>query len=104
MVERAPPMDFRATWRRHGGGRRRSVALAALAVVVPVAICGDDRGASAGALGHAHESAAELDALHTPDLLLTVRAEDPARDDARNAIDGKLETACTGRAGQTQWR
>ncbi len=103
MVERAPPMDFRTAWRRYGGGRRRSLAAASLALAVPIAVCGN-RGASAGALGHAHESAAELDALRTPDLLLTVRAEDPARDDARNAIDGKLETAWTGRAGQTQWR
>src|SRR5579862_8742840 len=106
MVKGAPPMDARdsrADWRRTRGGRGRAIAIASLAIGVPVSICGD-RGASAGALGHVRASAAELDALHTPDLLLTVHAEDPARDDARNAIDGKLETAWTGRAGQTQWR
>jgi hypothetical protein len=108
MVERAPPMNFRAfraahaDRRRTRGGRARALAIASLAIGVPVTICGD-RGASAG-VGRVHASAAELDALHTPDLLLTVRAEDPTRDDARNAIDGKLETAWTGRAGQTQWR
>ncbi len=94
---------FRAGWPRLGRARRRWIAGVIVAVAVPAAIVGD-RGALAGALGHAHETAAELDALHTPDLLLAVRAEDPARDDARNAIDGKLETAWTGRAGQAQWR
>jgi hypothetical protein len=89
--------------RRFGVGHRQTIHLVALAAIVPLFL-GGDRRASAGALGQPHESAAELDALHTPDLLLTVRAEDPARDDARNAIDGKLETAWTGRAGQPQWR
>lgn len=96
-------MVFRAPRLRTGGSGRWAAAVAALAAVVPAAI-GGDRRASAGALGQAHETAAELDALRAPDLLLTVRAEDPARDDARNAIDGNLETAWTGRAGLAQWR
>jgi hypothetical protein len=95
-------MSSRPT-RRFGVGHRQTIHLVALAAIVPLFL-GGDRRASAGALGQPHASAAELDALHTPDLLLTVRAEDPARDDARNAIDGKLETAWTGRAGQPQWR
>jgi len=96
-------MFSRASWPRSDRVRRAYVAMASFAAVVPVAIC-NDRGASAGALGHAHESAAQLDALHAPNLLLTVRAEDPQGDDPRNAVDGNLETAWTGRAGLTQWR
>lgn len=96
-------MDSPASLRRLGRSHGWTATLVALAAVVPVTLCGDAR-ASAGALGNAHASAAELDALRAPDLLRSVRAEDPARDDARNAVDGNLETAWTGRPGQTQWR
>ena len=44
-----------------------------------------------------------LDALHTPSLA-GVRAADPSGDSARFAIDGHLETAWTGRAGELEWK
>jgi hypothetical protein len=73
-----------------------------LAVTLPLALT-HSRHASAGALVVAHERASVLDALHAPDLL-AVRAADPSGDDARLAVDGRDETAWTGRPGETSWK
>ena len=71
-----------------------SQALIALADVGP---------ASARPLVLGEQRSGVLDALHTPDLY-AVRAADPSSDDARLAVDGRVDTAWAGRAGETQWR
>ena len=84
---------------------RRALAgltIVSLAATLPVALSDVGR-ASAGPLVVAHERATVLDALRTPDLR-AVRAGDPSGDDARLAVDGREDTAWTGRAGEVQWR
>jgi hypothetical protein len=75
--------------------------LVSLSVTLPIALTHPSP-AAAGALVVEHERASVLDALHTPDLLV-VRATDPSGDDARLAVDGRDETAWTGRPGETRW-
>lgn len=72
-----------------------------LAVTLPIGLT-HPRPAAAGALVVEHERASVLDALRSPDLLV-VRAGDPSGDDARFAVDGREETAWTGRPGETRW-
>lgn len=78
------------------------LTLASLAVTLPLALA-HTRHASAGALVVAHERGSVLDALHAPSLLV-VRAADPSGDDARLAVDGRDDTAWTGRPGETRWK
>ena len=88
-------------------GKRRGLVLAgvtivSLAVTLPLALTSERR-ASAGALVTARERTNVLDALRTTEVL-AVRAADPSGDDARLAIDGRVETAWTGRPGELQWK
>ncbi len=78
------------------------VALGALAGTVPIALSPASP-ASARPVDSSRGRAPVLDALRTPSLV-EVRAADPSGDDARFAIDGRDETAWTGRAGELQWR
>jgi hypothetical protein len=73
-----------------------------MAVTLPLALT-HPRPAAAGALVVAHERTSVLDALRTPDVL-AVRAADPSGDDARLAVDGRDDTAWTGRPGETRWK
>ena len=59
--------------------------------------------ASAGSVAAARGRTSILDALHAPSLI-GVRAADPSGDTARFAIDGHLDTAWTGRAGELEWK
>jgi hypothetical protein len=77
------------------------VTLGALAVTLPIGLT-HPRSAAAGALVVEHERTSVLDALRSPDLL-AVRATDPSGDDARLAVDGREETAWTGRPGELRW-
>jgi hypothetical protein len=63
----------------------------------------DPRLASAGSVDVSHQRTNVLDALHTPSLA-GVRAADPSGDSARFAVDGHLNTAWTGRAGELEWK
>jgi hypothetical protein len=78
------------------------VTLVSLAATLPIALTNAGR-ASAGALVVAHERTGVLDALRTPDLL-AVRAADRSGDDARFAVDGRDDTAWTGRPGEMAWK
>jgi hypothetical protein len=75
--------------------------LVSLAVTLPIALTHPSP-AAAGALVVEHERASVLDALRSPDLLV-VRAADPSGDDARLAVDGRDDTAWTGRPGEARW-
>jgi hypothetical protein len=77
------------------------VTLVSLAATLPVAMGSAGR-AAAGSLVQARARTNLLDALHTPDLL-TVQTGDPAGSDPRLAIDGRDDTAWTGRPGETTW-
>src|ERR1017187_3971862 len=85
--------------------RRGSVlagaTLVSLAITLPIALTHPSP-AAAGALVVGHERASVDDALRGPDLLV-VRAADPSGDDARFAVDGRDDTAWTGRPGETRW-
>jgi hypothetical protein len=75
--------------------------LVSLAITLPIALTHPSP-AAAGALVVEHERASVVDALRSPDLLV-VRAADPSGDDARFAVDGREDTAWTGRPGETRW-
>ncbi|HEX3342924.1 MAG TPA: discoidin domain-containing protein [Polyangiaceae bacterium] len=72
-----------------------------LAVTLPIALTHPSP-AAAGALVVEHERSSVVDALRSPDLV-AVRAADPSADDARLALDGRDDTAWTGRPGETRW-
>ncbi len=72
-----------------------------LGATLPVALTELHR-ASASSLVVAHARGSILDALRTPDLA-AVRAADPSDDDARLAVDGRDDTAWTGRPGELRW-
>jgi hypothetical protein len=78
------------------------LTLVALAATLPIVLTDTGR-ASARSLVIAHPRGGLLDALHTPDLS-AVHAADPSGDDARLAVDGRDDTAWTGRPGELQWR
>jgi hypothetical protein len=78
------------------------VALVSLVATLPVALGGPGR-ASAASLVVARARTGLLDALHTPELL-AVQAADPSGTDARLAVDGRDDTAWTGRPGEVQWK
>jgi hypothetical protein len=78
------------------------LTLISLAATVPLALSGA-RQASAGALVVAHERTSVLDALHSPSALLAVRAADRSSDEAGLAVDGREDTAWTGKPGELQW-
>jgi hypothetical protein len=89
-------------------GHRRGLVLAgvtlvSLAATIPIALSGG-RQAAAGALVVAHERTSVLDALHSPSVLLAVRAADRSGDEARLAVDGRDDTAWTGKPGELQWK
>ena len=85
-------------------GRRALLGLAvvSLAATLPIVLTDTGR-ASARSLVVAQQRAGVLDALRTPDLR-AVHAADPSGDDARLAVDGRDDTAWTGRPGEQQWR
>jgi len=78
------------------------VTLVSLAATLPIALS-NARKASAGGLIALHERTNILDALHTPNVLLSVLAGDTSGDDARLAIDGRDDTVWAGRPGEVQW-
>lgn len=85
-------------------GRRTLLGLAVVSLVATLPIAMTDMGrASARSLVVARQRGNLLDALRTADLL-AVHAADPSGDEARLAIDGRDDTAWTGRPGETQWR
>jgi len=85
-------------------GRRALLGLVVVSLGATLPIAMTDMGsASARSLVVARQRSSVLDALRTPDLL-AVHAADPSGDDARLAVDGREDTAWTGRAGETQWR
>ena len=69
---------------------------------MPIALAGA-KDAAAGPLIVARERTSWQDALQGPELV-TVRAGDATGEDARFAVDGREDTAWTGRAGEMQWR
>lgn len=79
------------------------VALASLAATVPLALS-SARQAEAGALVVAHERTSVLDALHSASALLAVRAADRSTEQALLAVDGKDDTAWSGKPGELQWK
>ena len=78
------------------------MTVVSLAVTLPLSLV-DSRHASAGALVSVHERTSVLDALRTPGLGM-VRAADPSGDAARLAVDGRDDTAWTGRPGEARWK
>jgi len=78
------------------------LAVVSFAATLPIVLTDTGR-ASARSLVVAHQRASILDAMRTPDLR-AVHAADPSGDDARLAVDGRDDTAWTGRPGELQWR
>jgi hypothetical protein len=98
-MAQADPTGFRA-----GRRARALLALTVVSLAATLAVALTDTGrASARSLVVGHPRASVLDAMHTPDLG-AVHAADASGADARLAVDGRDDTAWTGRAGESQWR
>ena len=81
---------------------RERLGLPALAVAAAGALA--PRPLLAGGALAAHERPRLVDALRAPESVLAVVAADPTGDRARLAVDGREETAWTGRTGEPEWK
>jgi hypothetical protein len=87
---------------RSGWGVLAGVTVVSLGAIFPIALS-NERGASAGALVVPRVRSVEVDVLHTANLV-AVQGADLAGESARLAVDGRDDTAWTGRPGEAQWR
>jgi hypothetical protein len=92
----------RSMSRHRRGSVVAGMSVVSLAVTLPLSMA-SSRHASAGALVTIHERTSVLDALRTSGLGM-VRAADPSGEAARLAVDGRDDTAWTGRPGETRWK
>ena len=87
---------------RSGWGVLAGVTVLSLGAIFPIALS-NERGASAGALVMPRVRSAVIDVLHTADLV-AVQGADSAGEGARLVVDGRDDTAWTGRPGEAPWR